>query len=315
MHLVLLGVVKKFLVNTWCFGIPPHKLRSSDFDILSSKLLSLSSYIPSEFARKPRPLSECKRYKATEFRQILLYTAPMVLKNMLPIEKYNHFITLHVAITILVSEKYCNTFLNYAEKLLYHFVEVTKIIYDQHYLSHNVHNLLHLVDDVRKFGPLDSFSNFGSENFLQYLKNLLKNSHRPLQQIIKRIMENVYGETDKLSTEIIYKKTFKDGALTDNCTSPQYKRVIFPKFILSSSNPNNCCQLQDGSIITIINFARNKQSKNVCVIGYELEKKDDLYSSPCKSSILNIFYCEYSVTPILKTWPISSIRNKCVFTI
>jgi len=160
MHLICLGVVKKFLVSTWCYGSPPHKFSFAQIETISNKLKDFTKYIPTEFARRPRALKDCKRWKVTEFRQFLLYTGPIVLKNILSKDKYEHFLTLHVSITILVSKKYHLKFNNYARELFKHFVLTTKIIYGSHFLIHNIHNLLHLSDDVLKFGPLDNFNNF-----------------------------------------------------------------------------------------------------------------------------------------------------------
>lgn len=39
MHLICLGVVKKLLVNIWCFGRPPHKLQSRSVNIISDTLI------------------------------------------------------------------------------------------------------------------------------------------------------------------------------------------------------------------------------------------------------------------------------------
>lgn len=128
-----------------------------------------TKYIPTEFARRPRGLKDCKRWKATEFRQFLLYTGPIVLRKILSKDKYEHFLTLHVAIIILASEKYHLKYNNYARELLKHFVTTTKVIYGSHFLIHNIHNLLHLADDVVRFGLLDSFSNFSSEIYLFFL--------------------------------------------------------------------------------------------------------------------------------------------------
>lgn len=54
MHLAWLGVVKKFLVNTWCFERPPYKLKSSTVNKISETLLSLVRHIPHKIVRKSR---------------------------------------------------------------------------------------------------------------------------------------------------------------------------------------------------------------------------------------------------------------------
>lgn len=72
-------------------------------------------------------------------------------------------------------------YLDYAQQLLNHFVENFKILYSEHKVSHNVHNLIHMPDDVKNFNVLDSFSAFKFENFMQYLKRLIRKSHKPLQ--------------------------------------------------------------------------------------------------------------------------------------
>jgi len=42
MHLICLGVVNKLLVNTWCYGRPPHKLHSRIVDKISDSLVSFT---------------------------------------------------------------------------------------------------------------------------------------------------------------------------------------------------------------------------------------------------------------------------------
>lgn len=48
---------------------------------ISSSLIRLAPFKPKEFNRKPRHLNELKRCKVTDFRQILFYTGPLVIKN------------------------------------------------------------------------------------------------------------------------------------------------------------------------------------------------------------------------------------------
>ena len=72
---------------------------------ISSVLTGLQKAIPAEFARKPRSLSELARWKATEFRQFLLYTGIVVLKNNVHESIYKNFLLLSMAICILTNEK------------------------------------------------------------------------------------------------------------------------------------------------------------------------------------------------------------------
>lgn len=272
MHLILLGVVKKLLVNTWCFGRPPHKIQIRIFNEISQLLIKLIPYIPIEFSRKPRTLKESKRYKATEFRLFILYTGVVVLRDYLPKNKYEHFLTLHVAVTILLSNFLIKDYINYAEDLLKHFVTCSKIIYGLQFLSHNIHNLLHISDDARKFGSLEKFCNFSSENYLQKLKKIIRKPDDILPQIVRRLTEEnsvintVFKQTKNTYTPILQKE-HNNGPLLNNISNLQYQEAIFLNFKLKLNNQDRCCKLVCGTIIEIFNFETCHLTKNNCIIG------------------------------------------------
>ncbi len=71
-----------------------------------------------EFSRKSRSLSELARWKATELREFLLYTGPIVLKNVLPKRLFEHFLLFHVAVKLLVAQHFCQEFNDYAKQLI-----------------------------------------------------------------------------------------------------------------------------------------------------------------------------------------------------
>jgi len=100
----------------------------------------LKGNVPREFTRKPRSLTYVKLWKATEFRELLLYTGPIAFKNFLCSDIYDHFITLHVAIRILCSNK--SDLFDYCQELLEHFVTSFALIYDKHNVSYNVHGFI-----------------------------------------------------------------------------------------------------------------------------------------------------------------------------
>ena len=82
---------------------------------------------------------------------------------------YKHFLCFHVAIKLLSSEPHCFRNNSFCQRLLKHFVRESPKLYGEHFISFNVHCLIHLSDDVMRFGPLDKFSSFPFENFLQQL--------------------------------------------------------------------------------------------------------------------------------------------------
>lgn len=312
MHLVCLGVVKKLLCGIWCFGSPPHKFCAAQFNSISNLLESLVSFIPSEFVRKPRSLKEVKRWKATEFRQFLLYTGPVILKGNIEKSKYQNFLTLTVAITILSSSVFIEALTDYAESLLSHFVKTVKQIYGPQILSHNFHNLLHLADDTRTFGPLDNFSNFECENFLQSLLKMIRKNEKPLEQIIRRCFENRMHLPNKSSFEM-EKIDFKfphDGLLIKNCTFPQFKTICFKNFRISIYEKDSCCVLQNGAIVEVKNIAFSQNLNEMVIIGKEYMMKCNFFKVPCESGNLGIFFV--NELGVLNHWSIGEIKNKCI---
>jgi hypothetical protein len=168
MHNVSLGVMKKML-QFWSKGPKPVRLSRIDIDIISSELINLKTTFPTDFSRLPRSLEEVEYWKATEYRSFLLYTGPIVLKGRLKKKFYDHFI-IHTAIRLLASNETCLNYNDMAETLIRKFVHDYSILYGNEFITYNVHSLIHLLHFVRHHRPLDSFSSFKFENYLQFLK-------------------------------------------------------------------------------------------------------------------------------------------------
>lgn len=165
MHLVCLGVTRKSL-NLWLYGDLKYRLRLLIQQQISARLENeLLPCLPIEFERKPKSLRYARMWKATEYRQFLLYTGPIALKSKLRSDLYNYFVSLHVAVRIMCCEK-LHSLLPYTQQLLEHYVSSFAKLYGNHNVSHNVHGLVHLVEDVEKFGPLDGFSAYKFENYI-----------------------------------------------------------------------------------------------------------------------------------------------------
>ena len=101
MHLVCLGVVRRML-NFLCSGPRVCKLSQQHLHIISDRLHGLRNQLPSELPRQPRSLKHLKRWKATEYKQFLLYTGMSVLKDVVTKEVNEHFLCLSVSISVLL---------------------------------------------------------------------------------------------------------------------------------------------------------------------------------------------------------------------
>lgn len=316
MHLLCLGVIKK-LILLWIKGPYSVRLNSRLINKISHLLISLRHSTPNDFVRKPRSLKDVKLWKAVEFRNFLLYTGPVVLKHVLKKNIYNNFITLHVAITILTSPSLCHDrYINYAEALLINFVTSFEILYGKHYVSHNVHNLLHLCSDVRVFGPLDNFSAFRFENFMTSIKRLLRKKEKPLQQLIRR-----YNEIENIGSllsqsnfsndkSFICKNVHNNGPISDdiNDVQSQYLQLSSKQFKINCKNDkDNCVLLKSGLCILILNIVES--NGDIYVIGKKLKHVDHLYELPCKSDKISIKVMTINNNNIY-SYPVTELKCK-----
>ena len=123
MHLVCLGVMRK-LLDLWHTSGPVRcRISARQSELISNALMCLKDSIPVDFARKPRHLSERQRWKATELRQFLLYTGPVVLRDVLAVPLYQNVMLLSVSIFILSSSTLCLALNDFAHGLLVSFVQ------------------------------------------------------------------------------------------------------------------------------------------------------------------------------------------------
>ncbi|CAC5384268.1 unnamed protein product [Mytilus coruscus] len=178
MHQVCLGVVKR-LILLWMRG-PRADFRLSAVLVgqISENLISMRKFIPKEFVRKPRSLIEIDRWKATEFRQFLLYTGAFVLKDVLEPIYYRNFLAL-------------TEHSDYAQDLLEWFVERGRELYGREFLVYNVHMLVHLKDDACQFGSLENCAAWKFENYMQRLKRKVRCGNQPAVQLVKRVQEEL----------------------------------------------------------------------------------------------------------------------------
>ena len=82
------------------------------------------------------------------------------------------------------------TMCEFAQKLLTAFVNHYSQLFGSNSVVYNIHGLVHLVNDIKTFGPLDKFSSFPYENYLNRLKHLVRKPNHVLQRIVSRLIKN-----------------------------------------------------------------------------------------------------------------------------
>lgn len=311
MHLVCIGVVKK-IISLWIKGPLQVRLSATKVSIISKNLIQMKPFIVQEFARKPQELQCYSNWKATELRQFLLYTGPVVLYRVLPSTLYYHFLTLHIAMRIFCDENHDVVQLQYAHDLILHFIQSFIVIYGEQFVSHNVHGLIHIKNDVERFGHLDAYSAFPFENFMKHLKTFITKPEKPLQQIHRRYMEILqlsgYKYKEEQKENIMY---HKDGPLIPNISFGQQLRTKqISNWFFSIKKPDNCCHIGT-IIIEIHNFAYCNQRAQLMIIGKQFLSVTDFYQKPCPSSNNFCFFVD-NLSETFEMWPANQISAKCL---
>nr|CAI5820910.1 unnamed protein product [Callosobruchus analis] len=153
------------------------------------------------------------------------------------------------------------------------------------FYSHNVHNLSHLSDDVKRFGILSSFSSYPFESKLFQIKNLLRNTRNPLIQAAKRLSEsdnNVHVDSKKKSNRRSYiEYRFRNKwFLTNDNEIVSFKKVI-------------------------------AEDEEYFIWGSSLKHIYNFFQTPIQSSYLNIYIsdCEENIA---KLYSLNNIKCKLV---
>ncbi len=163
LHCILEGV-EKGLINFFCdpknikkpFYITKQKRR-----LLNKKILAIKPI--REVNRKPRSLEIRSKFKASEFRSMLLFYLPVCLPGCLSGVYINHFRVLSAATYTLLKSTIRREEIDSAETMLRRFVKQHQEFFGVENMVMNVHLVKHLVDCVRALGPLWCHSTFPFE--------------------------------------------------------------------------------------------------------------------------------------------------------
>lgn len=189
MHMLDEGVTSDIVESVIGNHSPVSYLSKIAFDRMNDRFISFEQYTPSEFERKPRTLKEVGKFKGNEFRQLLNYTLPVMLKDFVSPQLYTQTLRLHVAIRLLQDENNYIANLPAARELIKIFIRDFSATYGIRNFKYNTHCLLHIADCVEKYGTVYTFAAYKFENHIRILGKMLRKNNLQLQQFYKSFAE------------------------------------------------------------------------------------------------------------------------------
>lgn len=286
MHAVDLGVTKR--ISKMIFT-SKHVTKEA-FASMQYQFKSFRKHVPSEFARKPRSLTEVSSFKATEFRQMLLYTLPVLLKDLVSTDLYVNVLKLHVAIRLLSDPTKYKENINAARELIKEFVDEYDSIFGKENFTFYTHCLLHVADYVELYGPLYSLSAYKYENHMRVIKRLLRRKHGHLKQFFNRIEEM------RLADEL-------------TSTGAGCNKSVFNEMKIKPNNlRDGCCMVEPGYPLVVTRmFTRNGLEM---IRGYRYLECSDFYDEPLHSMENLGIILASDLSVIEEEFPASSITYK-----
>ncbi|KAF5394704.1 hypothetical protein PHET_10566 [Paragonimus heterotremus] len=153
-------------------------------------------FLTCDSARKGRLPDDVDRWKASEYRQFLLYIGPAFLKDVLDAKKYDKFLWFSICMHLMCNSRLAQHYLTFVQGTLIKAVHQSAAPYGKSELVYNVHKVVHLCDKVRLRGSMDAFSAVPYESYLSTLKRLLRSPALFAPQLFRGFAEKVACDND-----------------------------------------------------------------------------------------------------------------------
>jgi hypothetical protein len=198
--------------------------------------------------------------------------------------------------------------IDYSGELLVMFVQHFGDLYGKNMLVYNVHCLIHLPQDARQFGNLDKISAFPFENFLGKMKKLVRKPSQPLQQVIHRLAERAISAPVIDVGPRCRKDHFYGPIPSALARGSQFKEIHLPLGLVSTSQGNNCVQIND-EVVLIKNIVVLDETEYV--VYSRFRRSGDFFTYPLSSKDIGISLVA-ELHSVVDYTPVSDISMKMV---
>ena len=210
--------LSKFFNLPWdCVIDPMHQICLGTANVLSKFLISLAKggtlkeqenlvsncKIPFDILIRTKKLKDLTFWKAFDFKLFFFHIGPLVFDNLNVSNIYfESFCKLSFAIRLLSDGSFDVEYLQPADALISSFFENFLDLYGLESQSFNFHTMRHLVEQVRRNGPLWLFSAFCFESanhqLLSALSGTIKNPEKMVDRFLKH--QNSLDELDIITS-------------------------------------------------------------------------------------------------------------------
>ncbi len=215
--------------------------------------------MPHFFNRKPSNIQNSSKWKSSELKIFLFYESfPAFIKDF-PAWYFYQFSSYVIAIRLLYEPIKDMQVLNDAQSILEEYIKSLEDSFSQNSYTYTLHAHLHLVDQVRSHGPLQSHSQFCFEGALYNLKNLLHGTK---------------GYINQISTQMFLFKSLPNLLKETESENVELNTFISKKINIIHNNNNNKTSL----VGSLLNRKLNSEESNLLKYNYNISDKYALIS-------------------------------------
>ena len=194
MHQVFLGtgkVLSKFLISL---------AKGNSLTELQKRVLSCM--VPFDIQHRTRKITDINYWKAFDFKLFFFHIGPLVFFDLgVSSRHFLSFCRLSFSIRLLSDAEFCTNNLEQAEFLIAKFFENFVDLFGTDSQSYNFHTMRHLVEQVRRNGPLWLFSAFCFESANHQLLSALSGTIKYPEKMVDRFLRHQISYGDFLSDE------------------------------------------------------------------------------------------------------------------
>ena len=175
MHNLYMGTTKRILSMVWIKEGHLTKNHLKEMALMSDKIILPFGYDSGSIARKILVGDGFSYMKAAEYMVFTVCLSPLLLKGRLPVDMYANWMLFVEAVQLMSTTSISKENVTKAHGMLRSFCIGFTRLYGKESLYPNAHNMLHLAEGIKDYGPLCSHSAFFYERCNKDLKNVSTN--------------------------------------------------------------------------------------------------------------------------------------------